>query len=102
MPKVVVPKYPELSVKQIWSLIKDAPEISKYFPDYDDGCYPEREFLFGVLSSVASEGLKQLISESRQRRSLSDNEEEKNLIELGPGVRETLMTIPPKKCRHFD
>ena len=43
-----IPKYEELSIKNIWSLVKDN-DLLEYFPDYSDKQVPDRNFMFFIL-----------------------------------------------------
>ena len=99
--QIVVPKYSEISVAKIWSYVKEIPDLLEYFPDYDEGQLPERAFLFGVLSAVRPDELKALITDSRKKRSLNENSEENDLIYVAPGVKEEILSIPSRKCKHL-
>ena len=49
---IQVPKYDELSVKQLWSSFKDDEEFISYFPDkFAEDKFPSREFFFNVLNT---------------------------------------------------
>ena len=34
--EVIIPKFKELSVENIWPMVKDVPELNKFFPDFKD------------------------------------------------------------------
>ena len=44
-----IPKYNELSVKNVWNLIKVNDEIMEYFPEYEDNQFLERTFMFIIF-----------------------------------------------------
>ena len=47
-----VPKYDELSVKNIWPMIQSDPEILAYFPSkLPKNRLPDREYTFNVLNT---------------------------------------------------
>ena len=57
-----VPKFDEVSVKKIWPLIKQDPEVLVYFPDdYSKGREPDRKYTFDILNTVRPEYVKKMI-----------------------------------------
>jgi hypothetical protein len=81
--KINVPKYEELSVKNLYhDCMKDA-EMSSYLPELEQSSnkLPEREFFFNILSSVKPEYLKLIIKEAEQKRySGSEEKSQKDTI----------------------
>ena len=43
-----IPKFPEISVKNIWQEIKNDNYASKYFPDLPKNTLPDRAYFFPV------------------------------------------------------
>ena len=53
---VNVPKLDELSVKNIFPLIRQDAEVMKYFPDdYPRGREPDRTYTFNVLNTLRNQ-----------------------------------------------
>ena len=53
---VNVPKFDELSVKNIFPLIRQDAEVMKYFPDdYPKGREPDRTYTFNVLNTLRNQ-----------------------------------------------
>ena len=54
-----VPKFPELSVKNMFEEAMREPEVSQYLPDFEMNSkkFPERDFFFAVLASLRPEYL---------------------------------------------
>lgn len=64
-----VPKYDELSVKNIFPRFKDDAQMMQYFPDAfpkDKG--PTREYFFTVLNTVHPEYLDRLVAHANKQR----------------------------------
>jgi hypothetical protein len=62
---VVVPKFDELSVKNIFPLIMKDRDVLQYFPDsYPKGRAPDRTYTFNVLHTVRPDYVKNLIRHS--------------------------------------
>ena len=57
--------WPEFAIKNVWHLVNDEPELLKYLPDDDieKKQYPDRNFFWGVLSTVREEWTKNYIDE---------------------------------------
>ena len=96
---LAVPRYKELSVINLWSYVKDLPEFCKYFPDYQESEYPERDFLIAVISKVYPDALEQLIEDARESRAVNNIEETANLIELTPSIKEAILSSHPQKSK---
>ena len=52
---LVVPRFKELKVKEIWDKIKDFDEYNLYFPDFPNSKLPERDYLISIISSINSD-----------------------------------------------
>jgi hypothetical protein len=62
MRSVTVPKYDELSVKNVYPMIKNNPFLSVHFPDeYPKGRMPDRDYVFNVLHTKQPEYVQNLI-----------------------------------------
>ena len=59
---VNVPKYDELSVRNIFPRFKEDPEVMVYFQDtYPKDRWPDREYFFTILNSVRRDYVRDLI-----------------------------------------
>ncbi len=59
---VHIPKYEELSVKKLWSLMHNVDDFMVYMPDpTPDGRLPDRQYFWNVLNTVNSEYVSQLV-----------------------------------------
>ena len=59
---VNVPKFDELSVKNIFPLIRQDAEVIKYFPDdYPKGREPDRTYTFNVLNTLRNQYVQAII-----------------------------------------
>ena len=81
---IIVPKYKELGVNKILALINVVDELNAYFPDYRDNELPEREFMWGVISTIIPEETIKLISDARISRGVKKEENQDELVEVDP------------------
>ena len=77
-----VPHYTELSVKAVWSTFKQNATIMKHMPDYNEDELPEREFLYGIVTTIYPDEMKDLISNTRTRRATKNITEKDQKVEV--------------------
>jgi hypothetical protein len=66
---VNVPKFDELSVKNIFPLIRQDAEVMKYFPDeYPKGREPDRTYTFNVLNTMRNQYVQDIIKHAHNIR----------------------------------
>ena len=66
----------------------------KYFPDLQEGEYPDRAFLWGILGTLRNDACKKLINDARVSRSKNNEEEKDDLIEVHPDFLDKLIMAP--------
>ena len=94
--KIYVPKYDELSVKNLWPKLQKNSEFMRYMPDkLPDGRLPDREYLFNVLNSVRPTYCQNLIEfANRQRNTANKHTKEAERIEVTEEWHAKLMASP--------
>ena len=80
MQSLVVLRYKELTVSKIWEKIKDIPEYTDYFADFDGDKLPERDYLISIISTINPEATKSVVKEAREYRSVNDCDDTQNLV----------------------
>ena len=96
---MVVPKYAKLSVKNVWMFVKESEELMKYFPDYNDSQLPDREFMFSVISTKFPQALLSLIREAKDKRAIIEENDDSEIIEILPEIREAIMGVLSHKSK---
>ena len=69
--QIKVPLWPELSIARIWPEAMKLPRFAEYMPDewsLDNPKKIERDFVFGVLVTLAPEYMEQLVLDIRKQR----------------------------------
>ena len=95
------PRYKELKVGNLWSFVKEIPDLLAYFPDYQDKELPEREFLFTIISTLHPDATKHLIQEARLKRAQPDPATENELIHIHPRIRDEILGVVTQKGKQF-
>jgi hypothetical protein len=93
----VVPKYKELSVQKVWTYVAQNDELIEYFPDLADGQFPERDYLFAIVSTLYPKSLRKLIEEARIHRAKAGDEDDEELIWILPEIKKSIMDIISQK-----
>lgn len=66
---VNVPNYDELSVKRLYPLLKEDPELSQYLPDVTSKSrLPARDYFFTVLNTLQPAYLEAIIKKAQDSR----------------------------------
>ena len=68
-----VPKYDELSVKNIYPSIKDDAELMQYFPDQlPENRWPDRTYFFTILNTLRPEYMKKIVLHASKMRNSAE------------------------------
>ena len=66
---IQVPKYDELSIKNLYGKFMKLPNVKYYFPDtYPKGRQADREYTFNIVNTLHPEILKELIEYALNQR----------------------------------
>ena len=91
-----VPKYDELSVKNIWPMIQNDPEVLAYFPSkLPKNRLPDREYTFNVLNTKQGDYVKMIIAHAQKlRNDTTDKQKEAEFIQVSDKWQQQLEAIP--------
>ena len=90
-------RFEELSIKRIIPLIKDDPEVVKFFPDafFEEGVAADRKYFFDVLATIRPEYVKDMVEHAFKQRGNTETEEmQANCIQVSKNWQEQLTKIP--------
>ena len=98
-----VPLFDELSVVNIWPMMKENKQIMKYFPNkLPKGRVPDREYFFNILNTFQPLYVDQIIQHSNvQRNSVSSEAQAKETIEVSDKWWNALNASPFLSCEYF-
>lgn len=67
---MAIPNYKEISVKNLYDDAMQDPLLSKYLPSKEQlsGKLPEREFFFGVMSTLKNNYMKEILKDANDMR----------------------------------
>ena len=75
-------------------MVKDIPDLMKYFPEFDENELPDRSFMWGVLFTLRRDEWVKLVDEVRKRRCQEEKENKDELIEIDQDYLNKLMAAP--------
>ena len=81
--------------------MKDAGEVFTYFPDYTDKQIPERDFLFKILSTIKTDIIRGMIKQSRDARSVVNQEDEDELILIKKNLMKEIKEVAIHQIKLF-
>ena len=84
----------------MWQIVLEWEDLKQYFSNNDPPQFPESEFLFGVLSTLRENKMRQFFKEASDNKAIANNENEDGLIEMLPEIKEEIMSIIPHKSKH--
>ena len=50
--EIIIPRYAELRVENVWPLVKEIDEFMNYFPDCSQKQFPDRKFMYTILTTL--------------------------------------------------
>ena len=77
---IVAPKYKELGVKKLWPYIKELEDLAIYFPDMKPDQYPDRDYMWTVISTLRTDVTQKLVKQARDHRSVTREENNEELV----------------------
>ena len=93
------PKYKELSTRRIWDYVKEEHELYAYFPDYTEKQCPDKDHLFSLLGALREEQLNQLIKEARKKKSIHEEPDIDEYVEVDENILKELQGIFAQKSK---
>ena len=96
-----IPKYEELSVKNIWPLVKAANDLCEYFPDYSDKQVPDRDFMFSILWTFRYDVIEKMVEDARKNRALASNENEGQFVYIQKDLFNEIANVLAQKSKHL-
>ena len=84
---------------KVWQKIKDIDEISEYFLDLKEGELPDRNYMWNVLNTLKPNSTKSIIKAGIKNRSIENEGDSDNMIEIAPEYLEKLLSIGIQKVK---
>ena len=97
--EVIVPKFIEFSVENIWPIVKDAPDLIKFFPDFKDKQKCDRRYMFQVLAQTRYDEISNMVKNARKNRSLLENNDEAETILIHKDLLEEINSVLTQKSK---
>ena len=94
-----IPCYPELATKNVWPLVKQNPDLMLYFPELKHSQLPEKEYLYGVICTLTPDAVRELVAQSVKSRSLENQDEKDDKVEMVEELKESIMNIYSMKSK---
>ena len=86
-----------MSISKIWPLVKEIEDLNAFFTDLEENEYPEREYLWTIVSTLSSENTKELIKTARNKRTTKERADQNSLIQIDPSIYQEISAIAAQK-----
>ena len=96
----MVPRFKELSVQSIWTLVKESEELTKYSPDYADNQLPDRKYMFSIIATLKSERIRSIIKNARKSRVVQNENNEEELVYITKSMYEEINEVLTQNCEN--
>ena len=73
MIEVIIPKFKELSIENIWTMVKNVQELNKFYPDFKDKKKCDRKYMFQILTTMRFDKISSMIRNAKKNRFLLEN-----------------------------
>ena len=94
-----VPRYKELYVSNIWSLVREVQALVQYFPTFQPNQLPDRDFMFSILSTLRYDDLHKMVQNARKHRSIKSPEADDDLIHVWKNLYEEINGVFTQKLK---
>ena len=94
-----VPDYPELSVKNMYSTLKNDETVSQFIPDYGDKLLPDKEFFHKLIWTLYPAEMYDIISQAHKNRGVEQADNDGELVEICEAIAkeiEDVVLLPSK------
>ena len=89
-----IPKYKELSTKNVWMKVEQVLDLMKYFPNLENNELPDSDFMWTILSTLRKDEVKKLVKNAWSGRDVGNEEDKQELISIHPEFLSTLLAAP--------
>ena len=79
---IIKPRYEELKVENVWSLVKQNDNIMVYFPDISPNELPDRRFMNSIRTTLRFKKVKAMIEGARKNKALNEEKEDADFIHI--------------------
>ena len=102
MIEVIVQKFKELSIENIWPMVKDVPELNKFFPDFKDKKKCDWKYMYQILATMHHNELSSMIRNVKKNRFLLENNDEDETILIHKNLLEGINSVMTQKRKMMD
>ena len=83
----------------MWAFVQENNESIIYIPYYSKNQFPDRSFLFNVVSTFYPNELQFLINQARDKRAWAQDSDSDDIIEIDPEIKAAIMNVLASKSK---
>ena len=96
---MIIPRYNELKVINIWPLVREVNELMSYFPDYEQKQLPDRKFMFSILGTLRPDELKAMVEGARKSRALKEEKPDDDFVYIENLLYKEISSVMAQKSK---
>ena len=97
--EIIVPRYAELKVENIWAFVKESEELLIYFPDYSRKQLPDRRFMYTILATLCLDVLKEMIEGAKKNRARAEEKQDDNFVQIEKELYKEISSVMTQKSK---
>ena len=103
MLNIEIPAYSELSIKNLYTNLKDQYLLKRYLPDYSKNSLPDKQFFYPVISTLFPKEVGDLVKEARKKRSIMQPSNNDELVAVSSEIKKEIesLLLHPSKFKHI-
>ena len=80
-------------------MVKENEDLMMYFPNLNASQLPEKEFMYGILSTLRPDAIREIIANLLKNRSPNEQEDKGDLVEICEELKESILSLFSMKSR---
>ena len=97
--EIVMPRYNELKVSNVWPIVSDAEDLMIYFPNYDHKQLPDRRFMYSILATLRYDELKGMFDGTRKNWSLNEENKDDDIVNINEELYKKISNVMTQKSK---
>ena len=97
--EIIIPRYNELKVSNVWPLMNDTDDLMDYFPDYDQKQLPDRRFMYSILATFRYDELNGMVNGARKNRALNEDNQDEDFVHINEELYQEISNVMIQKSK---
>ena len=82
-------------------MIKEVPDLMRFYPDYKDNQRPDRKYMFQILTTMRYNEVYNMLQNSRKNRALEENPSEEEFVYIKANLLKEIESVMTQRSKHI-